>query len=206
MNFRPSLSFSSIQDVLADLRQGRMIILLDSPERENEGDLVMLADRVTPASVNFMLTHARGMLCVALSHEQVENLQLPLMVTSEQNQTKHKTAFTVTIESAVGVTTGISARDRAKTILVAADPNSRRKDYIIPGHVFPLRAHAQGLKARQGHTEAGVELAQRANSGCAAVLCEILNEHGESANSAELAQFALKHDLKVASISDLIKL
>ncbi|MDQ7011234.1 MAG: bifunctional 3,4-dihydroxy-2-butanone-4-phosphate synthase/GTP cyclohydrolase II [Mariprofundaceae bacterium] len=196
------MSHASCEELIEELRAGRMIILADDEDRENEGDLVMAAEWVTPEAVNFMATHARGLICLALTGEQVERLNLPLMV-SDSNA-KFKSNFTVSIEAAEGVTTGISAYDRAQTIRVAADETSGPDDVVSPGHVFPLMARPGGVLVRAGHTEASIDLARMAGLKPAAVICEIMNEDGSMARMPELKKFAREHGLKVGCIGDVI--
>ncbi|MFQ5581925.1 MAG: bifunctional 3,4-dihydroxy-2-butanone-4-phosphate synthase/GTP cyclohydrolase II [Mariprofundaceae bacterium] len=196
------MSHASCEELIEELRAGRMIILADDEDRENEGDIVMAAEWVTPEAVNFMATHARGLICLALTEEQAGRLNLPLMA-SDPNA-KFKSNFTVSIEAAEGVTTGISAYDRAQTIRVAADDSSGPNDVISPGHVFPLMAKPGGVLVRAGHTEASIDLARLASLKPAAVICEIMNEDGSMARMPELKKFAKKHDLKVGCIGDII--
>jgi 3,4-dihydroxy 2-butanone 4-phosphate synthase/GTP cyclohydrolase II len=182
-----------------------MVILVDDEDRENEGDLVIAADFVTPEVVNFMAREARGLICLSLTSEQIERLGIPLMVKEDQNYTPHKTAFTVSIEAAEGVSTGISAADRAHTIRVAANPEAKPKDIITPGHIFPIRAKAGGVLKRAGHTEGSVDLAKLAGLNPAAVICEVMNEDGTMARVPDLRTFAAKHGLKMGTIVDLIR-
>jgi 3,4-dihydroxy 2-butanone 4-phosphate synthase/GTP cyclohydrolase II len=194
---------SPIPQILAELRAGRMIILVDDPSRENEGDLAMLAEHVTPAAINFMAKEARGLICLPLSGEACDRLGLRPQV--ERNSSRLGTAFTVSIEAATGVSTGISAADRARTIRVACDPRSTPQDLVSPGHVFPLRARDGGVLVREGQTEGIVDLARLAGAACAAgVICEVMNEDGSMARMAELEAFAARHGLKLCTISDLI--
>ncbi len=197
------MSLTSCETLIGELRAGRMIILADDEDRENEGDLVMAAEWVTPEAVNFMATHARGLICLALTGEQVHRLRIPLMV--QDSNAKFKSAFTVSIEAAEGVTTGISAFDRAQTIRVAADEASGPPDVVTPGHVFPLMARAGGVLVRSGHTEASVDLSRLAGLKPASVICEIMNEDGSMARMPELKSFAVKHHLKVGRIADIIR-
>lgn len=198
-------SFDSIEDLIHDIRQGKIVILVDDEDRENEGDLVLAADHVTPAAINFMAAEARGLICLALSAQQVENLQLPLMVRDELNHTPNKTAFTVSIEAASGVSTGISAADRAHTIRVASQPKASPSDINRPGHVFPIRAQQGGVLRRAGHTEGSVDLAKLAGLNPAAVICEVMNSDGTMARVPDLILFAKKHGLKIGTIVDLIQ-
>jgi 3,4-dihydroxy 2-butanone 4-phosphate synthase/GTP cyclohydrolase II len=193
---------SSAEELIEEARNGRMFILLDDDDRENEGDLVVPAQFATPDAINFMARHARGLICLALSKQRVEKLGLPLM--SQQNGTRHQTAFTVSIEAREGVTTGISAADRAKTIAVAIHPDSTRDDITTPGHVFPLLAREGGTLVRAGHTEASVDIARKAGLNPSAVICEIMNDDGTMARLPDLVSFAQKHNLKLGTIADLI--
>jgi len=197
------MKLASCEELIEELRAGRMIILADDEDRENEGDLVMAAEWVTPKAVNFMATHARGLICLALTEEHVERLNIPLMV--KDSNAKFKSAFTVSIEAAEGVTTGISAFDRAHTIRVAANENSGSADVVSPGHIFPLMAQKGGVLVRAGHTEASIDLANLAGLKPAGVICEIMNEDGSMARMPELMEFALKHNLKVGCIADIIR-
>jgi 3,4-dihydroxy 2-butanone 4-phosphate synthase/GTP cyclohydrolase II len=193
---------SPIEDVIEDARKGRMFILVDDESRENEGDLVIPAEQATPEVVNFMAKHGRGLICLALPRERVEQLGLHLM--SPRNEARHQTAFTISIEAREGVTTGISAADRARTIAVAIDPAKGRNDIVTPGHVFPLIAQDGGVLVRAGHTEAAVDMARLAGMKAAGVICEIMNDDGTMARLPDLVKFAQLHGLKVASIADLI--
>jgi 3,4-dihydroxy 2-butanone 4-phosphate synthase/GTP cyclohydrolase II len=193
---------SSAEELIEEARNGRMFILVDDEDRENEGDLVVPAQFATPDAINFMARHARGLICLALTQQRVEKLGLPLM--SQQNGTRHQTAFTVSIEAREGVTTGISAADRAKTIAVAINPESTRDDITTPGHVFPLLAREGGTLVRAGHTEASVDIARKAGLSPAAVICEIMNDDGTMARLPDLVTFAQHHNLKLGTIADLI--
>jgi len=197
-----SKSISPITEIIEEIRQGRMVVLLDDEDRENEGDLVMAAQYVTPEDVNFMAKHGRGLICLTLTEERGKQLNLSPMVT--RNGTKMGTNFTVSIEAAEGVTTGISAADRAHTIQTAVHVNARPMDIVSPGHVFPLIAQKGGVLVRAGHTEAGCDIAKLANLDASAVICEILKDNGEMARLPDLLDFATKHDLKVGTIADLI--
>ncbi len=194
--------FDSIEDVLADLRAGRMVIVTDDESRENEGDIVMAAEKVTPQAVNFMATHARGLICVPITDERADALGLERM--ARENRETHKTDFTVAVDAAEGVSTGISAADRARTIRVLADPSSKPGDLVQPGHMFPLRAKHGGVLRRAGHTEASVDLARMAGLQPAAVICEIMNTDGTMARLPQLSTFAKKHKLRICSIEALI--
>ncbi|MFQ5957771.1 MAG: 3,4-dihydroxy-2-butanone-4-phosphate synthase [Alphaproteobacteria bacterium] len=193
---------SPIEEVVEDARNGRMIILVDDEGRENEGDLVIPAQLATPEAINFMAKHGRGLICLALTGERVEQLGLPPMAT--RNETRHQTAFTVAIEAKEGVSTGISAADRAHTIAVAIDPTKGRDDISSPGHVFPIIARDGGVLVRAGHTEAAVDIARLAGLNPSGVVCEIMNDDGTMARLPDLMKFAQFHGLKVATIADLI--
>lgn len=193
---------SSAEELIEEARNGRMFILVDDEDRENEGDLVIPAQFATPDAVNFMIRHARGLVCLALTRQRVEQLGLGLM--SQQNGTRHQTAFTVSIEARTGVTTGISAHDRARTIAVAINPESGRDEIVTPGHIFPLVAREGGTLIRAGHTEASVDIARMAGLSPAAVICEIMNDDGTMARLPDLVAFAQHHNLKLGTIADLI--
>ncbi|NGZ05474.1 MAG: bifunctional 3,4-dihydroxy-2-butanone-4-phosphate synthase/GTP cyclohydrolase II [Magnetococcales bacterium] len=197
-----TLRFDSIEEVLEEFRQGRMVILVDDEDRENEGDFVIPAEHATAEAVNFMAMHGRGLICLALTGERVRQLQLPLMVAD--NNAQYKTAFTVSIEAKTGVTTGISAQDRARTIAVAIADEASPCDLVRPGHVFPLVAREGGVLVRAGHTEASVDLARLAGMKSAAVICEILKEDGTMARVPDLMELARRKQLKIATIADLI--
>ena len=196
------MSIANVKEVLEDLRQGKMIILVDDEARENEGDLTIAAEKVTPEAINFMAKYGRGLICLALSPENVEKLKLPLMV--YDNRSPYQTAFTVSVEARQGVTTGISAADRAHTILTAVAEDARPEDLIQPGHVFPLRARRGGVLFRTGQTEGSVDLARLAGLSEAAVICEIMNEDGTMARMPDIEKFSKKHDLKIAAVADII--
>lgn len=195
-------SFKKISEALEALRQGQMVILFDNESRENEGDLILAAEKVTPEAINFMAQHARGLICLAMQEKDLEHLEIPMMVEKSTNQ--FNTAFTVSIEAASGVTTGISAADRAHTIQVAIDPNSTPKSVVMPGHIFPLRARKGGVLERGGQTEGGVDLAQLAGLHPSAVICEIMNDDGTMARLPDLEKFAAKHNLHLLSVQDVI--
>lgn len=197
------MSLAPITEIVAELKAGRMVILVDEEDRENEGDLVMAAEFVTPEAINFMAKHGRGLICLTLTDARCRQLGLKQMVSD--NQTPHGTAFTVSIEAAEGVTTGISAADRAVTILAAVKRDARPTDIIQPGHVFPLRAQPGGVLKRAGHTEAGCDLAALAGLEPAAVICEILKEDGTMARLPDLIEFGKAHGLKIGAIADLIQ-
>jgi len=195
-------TFSSIEQAIATIKSGKMILLVDDEDRENEGDLVMAAEKITPEAINFMATHGRGLVCLAMQGSDLDRLQLPQMV--KHNTAKLGTAFTVSIEAAEGVTTGISVFDRARTIQVAVDPTSKPSDLVTPGHIFPLRARDGGVLVRAGQTEGGVDLARMAGLQPAAVICEVMNDDGTMARLPDLIPFANKHDLMIVKINDLI--
>jgi 3,4-dihydroxy 2-butanone 4-phosphate synthase/GTP cyclohydrolase II len=196
------VSVAAIDEVLGELREGKMVILVDDEDRENEGDLVIAAEKITPEGINFMAKYGRGLICLSLDPEIVEKLKLPLMV--YDNQTPFKTAFTVSIEARHGVTTGISAADRAHTILTAVSDDARPEDLVQPGHVFPLRARRGGVLFRTGQTEGSVDLARLAGLKPAGVICEIMNDDGTMARMPELMKFAKKHDIRIATVADVI--
>jgi 3,4-dihydroxy 2-butanone 4-phosphate synthase/GTP cyclohydrolase II len=193
----------SAAEIIDDIRQGKMVILMDDEDRENEGDLIMAAQCITPAAINFMARYGRGLICLTLTEERCAQLRLPLMV--DQNSSPYATNFTVSIEAAEGVTTGISAADRAKTVQAAVAANAKPSDLVMPGHIFPLKAKPGGVLNRAGHTEAGCDLARLAGYEPAAVIVEILNEDGSMARRPDLEKFASEHDLKIGTIADLIE-
>ncbi len=193
---------NTIEEIIDDLRQGKMVIIMDDEDRENEGDLVMAAAFTRPEDVNFMARYGRGLICLTLTSERCQQLRLPLMV--NENKTSHSTNFTVTIEAATGVTTGISAADRARTIQCAVAADAKADDLVQPGHIFPLMAKPGGVLRRAGHTEAGCDLAKLAGVDPSAVIVEILNEDGTMARRPDLEIFAKEHDLKMGTIADLI--
>ncbi len=196
------MGISNIKGALEDLRQGKMIILVDDEDRENEGDLTMAAEKVTPEAINFMAKYARGLICLSLHPDIVERLKLPLMV--QDNQSRFQTAFTVSIEAKNGVTTGISAADRAHTILTAVADDAKPDDLVQPGHLFPLRSRRGGVLFRTGQTEGSVDLARLAGLKSAGVICEIMNEDGTMARRPDLNQFAKKHGLRIVTVADII--
>jgi 3,4-dihydroxy 2-butanone 4-phosphate synthase/GTP cyclohydrolase II len=206
MNARPQdlapVPVSPVEDIVAEMRAGRMVILVDEEDRENEGDLVLAAEHVTPEAINFMARFGRGLICLTLTRERCERLQLPPMVA--RNGTKMGTAFTVSIEAAEGVTTGISAADRARTVQAAVARDARPQDLVQPGHIFPLQAVDGGVLMRAGHTEAGCDLASLAGCTPAAVICEIMKDDGTMARLPDLQLFAAEHGLKIGTIADLI--
>ncbi len=195
-------AISSVEEIIEDARNGKMFILVDHEDRENEGDLVIPAQWATPDVINFMATHGRGLICLALTSQRIEELGLELMSTN--NSSRHETAFTVSIEAREGVTTGISAADRARTVSVAIDGTKGAQDIATPGHVFPLRAKDGGVLVRAGHTEAAVDVSRLAGLSAAGVICEIMNDDGSMARLPELVAFAQRHGLKIGTISDLI--
>ncbi len=197
------MPFASIEEAAADIRDGRMIIIVDDEDRENEGDLVCAAEKITPEIINFMVTHARGLICLPLTEERCDELHLTMQVAD--NTSYLGTAFTVSIEARKGVTTGISASDRATTILTAVDPKTRPQDLARPGHIFPLRAKNGGVLVRTGQTEAAVDIARLAGLYPAGVVCEIMNPDGTMARMPELEVFAAQHNLKIISVADLVR-
>ena len=199
---RQAGAVSSIQDIIADIRAGKMVILVDDEERENEGDLVIGAEFITPEAINFMARYGRGLICLTLTEERCRQLELPPMVAN--NRAPHRTAFTVSIEAAEGVTTGISAADRAQTVRAATRADASARDIVQPGHIFPLAAQPGGVLVRAGHTEAGCDLATLAGLMPSAVICEVLKDNGEMARLPDLVEFASTHGLKVGTIADLI--
>jgi 3,4-dihydroxy 2-butanone 4-phosphate synthase/GTP cyclohydrolase II len=200
MTFREMIS--PTDEIIEEARNGRMFILVDDEDRENEGDLVIPAQMAGPEAINFMAKYGRGLICLALTNARVEHLGLPMM--ARKNETRHETAFTVSIEAREGVTTGISASDRARTIAAAIDPSKGAEDIVTPGHVFPLAARDGGVLVRTGHTEAAVDLARLAGLHPAGVICEIMNDDGSMARRDDLIAFAQRHGLKLATIADLI--
>jgi 3,4-dihydroxy 2-butanone 4-phosphate synthase/GTP cyclohydrolase II len=195
--------FNTIDEALDDITAGRMVILVDDEDRENEGDLCMAAEKVTPEAINFMAKYGRGLICLSLTPERVEELKLPMM--TDDNTSPFGTAFTVSIEAKKGVTTGISAADRAKTILTAINPATKPEDLTRPGHIFPLKAKAGGVLQRAGQTEGSIDLTRLARLNRAGVICEIMSDDGTMARVPELMEFAKKHDLKIVTIKDLIR-
>jgi 3,4-dihydroxy 2-butanone 4-phosphate synthase/GTP cyclohydrolase II len=197
------MSFNTVEQAIDDIRAGNMIILCDDEDRENEGDLTIAAEKVTPAAINFMARYGRGLICLAMTEERADELRLPLMVTN--NRSPFGTAFTVSIEGRRGVTNGISAADRATTILTAIDPATRPEDLVRPGHVFPLRAKKGGVLSRAGQTEGSVDLARLAGLTPAAVICEVMHEDGTMARGPQLQEFSRRHGVKITTIKDLIR-
>ena len=200
------MEFDTTEALLTALAKGEMVILLDDEKRENEGDIIMAAEKVTPQAINFMATHARGLICLAMTEAKCRQLQLPLMVPRDQNTSLHSTNFTISIEAKEGITTGISAADRAQTIKTAVSPNAKPQDLARPGHVFPLMAQKGGVLERAGHTEAAVDLVALAGCEPMAVLVEIMNPDGSMARSKDLLNFAHQHLLKIGTIADLLSL
>lgn len=191
-----------ITDIIEEARQGRIFILVDDENRENEGDLVIPAEFATAEAINFMVTHGRGLVCLPLTSERIEDLNLPMM--PRRGDSDFDTAFTVSIEAREGVTTGISAHERATTIAAAIDPAKSAADIVTPGHIFPLKAHDQGVLARDGHTEASIDISRLAGLNPSAVICEILKDDGTMARLPDLIPFAQKHNLKIGSILELV--
>ncbi|RUO78785.1 3,4-dihydroxy-2-butanone-4-phosphate synthase [Idiomarina tyrosinivorans] len=197
------MSLNTTEEIIEDIRQGKMVILMDDEDRENEGDIIIAADCITPEAINFMARYGRGLICLTLSEERCQQLRLPLMV--DQNSAPYATNFTVSIEAAEGVTTGISAADRAKTVKAAVAKEAKPSDLVMPGHIFPLKAKSGGVLNRAGHTEAGCDLARLAGFEPAAVIVEVLNEDGTMARRPDLEAFAAEHDIKIGTIADLIE-
>jgi 3,4-dihydroxy 2-butanone 4-phosphate synthase/GTP cyclohydrolase II len=195
-------AFATVEEAIAEIRAGRMVVVVDSPDRENEGDLTIAADHVSPEAINFMATHARGLICLALEEGRCDELGLPPM--TNHNEAPLRTAFTVSVEARSGVSTGISAADRAHTIKVAIDPDAKPGDLVQPGHVFPLRARGYGVLERMGQTEAAVDLARLAGLTPAGVICEIMNEDGTMARVPDLTTYCARHGLKMITVSDLV--
>ena len=194
--------FSKISSIIQDAKKGKMFILVDDKNRENEGDLVIPASKCNSKSINFMAKHGRGLICLALTKKQIDNLRLPLM--SPNNKSRMQTAFTISIEAKKGITTGISAQDRSKTIRTAINPKAKKSDIVSPGHVFPLVARNGGVLERAGHTEASVDISKLSNLNPSSVICEVMNEDGRMARLNDLYKFSKKHKIKLASIEDLI--
>src|SRR5712691_9228617 len=195
--------FATVEEAVEEIRQGRMIVLVDDEDRENEGDLAMAAEKITPDAINFMAKYGRGLICLPLTEERCDELHLPLM--SPINTSVHGTAFCEAIDARLGVTTGISASDRAITILAAIDPKTKPQDLARPGHIFPLRARTGGVLVRAGQTEASVDLARIAGLSPAGVICEIMNEDGTMARVPQLIEFCREHNLKMLTVADLIR-
>jgi 3,4-dihydroxy 2-butanone 4-phosphate synthase/GTP cyclohydrolase II len=199
----PASPHISVAQAIADIRAGKMVIVVDDQDRENEGDLTMAADKVTPEAINFMASYGRGLICLAMTEERVEALRLPMM--THDNRSPHGTAFTVSIDARTEISTGISARERAHTVRVAVSPDCKPDDLVTPGHIFPLRAKRGGVLVRSGHTEGAVDLARLAGHSPAGVICEIMREDGEMARVADLEVFATRHGLGIVQIADLIQ-
>jgi len=196
-------AFSDIEDIIADIKAGKMVIMVDDENRENEGDLIMAAEKVRPEDINYMATHGRGLICLTLSRERCAQLRLPLMVSETDDH--HATNFTISIEAVEGITTGISAHDRARTIQAAVAPSAKPEDLSQPGHIFPVMSQPGGVLTRAGHTEAGCDLARLAGLDASAAIVEILNEDGSMARRPDLEKFARAHDIKIGTIADLIR-
>ena len=205
MGILTTMPFATIEEAIADMQAGRMVIIVDDEDRENEGDLACAAEKVTPEIINFMAREGRGLICLSLTEEQCRTLHLPLQVTDQENGTRFGTAFTVSIEARQGVTTGISAADRARTILTAVAPGASPTDLVRPGHIFPLRARPGGVLMRPGQTEASVDLARLAGLHPSGVICEIMNDDGTMSRLPELESFAARHRLRIISVADLIR-
>src|SRR6185312_1388412 len=199
----PAPGFSGVEELLAELRAGRMVIILDDEDRENEGDLIMAAEHATPEAVTFMIRHTSGIICVPLEDERLEHLDLPQMVPN--NDDAFRTAFTVSVDYRFGTTTGVSSNDRSVTIKALANPASSAADFARPGHIFPLRPRRGGVLVRAGHTEAAVDLCKLAGLRPAGVLCELMNDDGTMQRRAEIEGFARQHNLKIGTIADLIR-
>jgi len=198
------MPLSTIEEALEELRNGRQVVVVDDIDRENEGDLTLAAERTTPEAINFMATHGRGLICLAMTGERLDALKIPLIVPDGENTTRHGTAFCIPIDAKTGTTTGISAADRAQTVRVAIDPEARPPDLARPGHIYPLRASPGGVLERRGQTEAAVDLCRMAGLYPAGVICEIMNEDGTMARMPALTEFCARHGLKMVSIADLV--
>ena len=199
------MQFATIEEAIAEIQEGRLIIIVDDEDRENEGDLMIAAEKVTPEAINFMATHGRGLICLAMTGQRLEELQIPLMVSDYSNTSPYGTAFCVSIEARRNVSTGISAFDRAQTILTAIDPKTQPSDLTRPGHIFPLRARDGGVLVRAGQTEASVDLVTAAGLTGAGVICEVMKEDGTMARVPDLFEFAALHQLKIITVADLIR-
>jgi 3,4-dihydroxy 2-butanone 4-phosphate synthase/GTP cyclohydrolase II len=199
------MQFATIEEAIAEIQEGRMVIIVDDEDRENEGDLMVAADKVTPETINFMATHGRGLICLAMTGQRLDELQIPLMVSDFSNTSPYGTAFCVSIEARRNVSTGISAFDRAQTVLTAIDAKTKPGDLTRPGHIFPLRARDGGVLVRAGQTEASVDLAAAAGLTPAGVICEIMKEDGTMARVPDLLEFSAQHDLKIITVADLIR-
>jgi len=198
-----TINFASIEQIIHDLRSGKMVIMVDDENRENEGDLIIAADKVKPEDINFMTHNCRGLICLTLTQSRCNKLRLPLMVT--QNYDLESTNFTVSIDASAGITTGSSVQDRTRTVKAATNPNAKPEDIKQPGHIFPLMADPGGVLIRGGHTEAGCDLTRLAGLTSAAVIAEILSEDGSMARRPELIKFARKHQIKIGTIADLVQ-
>src|SRR5438094_755797 len=199
------MPFAQIEEAISEIQEGRMVIIVDDEDRENEGDLMVAAEKVTPEAINFMATYGRGLICLAMTGQRLDDLHMPLMVSDHSNTSPYGTAFCVSIEARKNVSTGISAFDRAQTILTAIDSKTRPSDLTRPGHIFPLRARDGGVLVRAGQTEASVDLATAAGLSPAGVICEIMKEDGTMARVPDLVEFAAQHDLKIITVADLIR-
>jgi 3,4-dihydroxy 2-butanone 4-phosphate synthase/GTP cyclohydrolase II len=199
------MAFTSIPEAIEDIRAGRMLVVVDDEDRENEGDLTIAAEKISPEAINFMARYGRGLVCLPMTGERLDDLRIPLMVRDEQNNARFGTAFCVPVEARLGTTTGISAADRARTVLTAIDPRTRPDDLARPGHMFPLRARPGGVLTRAGQTEAAVDLARLAGLYPAGVICEVMNEDGTMARAPQLEEFCLRHGIRMITIRDLIQ-
>lgn len=199
------MTFATIEEAIAEIQEGRIVIIVDDEDRENEGDLMIAAEKVTPEAINFMASRGRGLVCIAMTGPRLDELNIPLMVSDHSNTSQYGTAFCVSIEARYGVSTGISASDRAQTILTAIDPKTRPSDLARPGHIFPLRARDGGVLVRAGQTEASVDLASIAGLIPAGVICEIMRDDGSMARVPDLVEFAATHNLKIITVADLIR-
>jgi 3,4-dihydroxy 2-butanone 4-phosphate synthase/GTP cyclohydrolase II len=199
------MQFVTIEEAIAEIQEGRMVIIVDDEDRENEGDLMIAAEKVTPEAINFMATHGRGLICLPMTGQQLDELHIPLMVSDHSNTSPYGTAFCVSIEARRNVSTGISAFDRAQTVLTAIDPKTKASDLARPGHIFPLRAVDGGVLVRAGQTEASVDLAAAAGLTPAGVICEIMKEDGTMARVPDLIEFAARHNLKIITVAELIR-
>src|SRR2546430_15803998 len=199
------MQFATIEEAIADIQEGRMVIIVDDEDRENEGDLMIAAEKVTPEVINFMATHGRGLICLAMTGQRLDELHIPLMVSDHSNTSPYGTAFCVSIEARRNVSTGISAFDRAQTILTAIDPKTRAADLARPGHIFPLRARDGGVLVRAGQTEASVDLAGIAGLTPAGVICEIMKEDGTMARVPDLLEYCDRYDMLILSVAEIIR-
>src|SRR5436305_5223033 len=199
------MQFATIEEAIAEIQEGRLVIIVDDEDRENEGDLMIAAEKVTPEAINFMATHGRGLICLPMTGPRLDELQIPLMVSDYSNTSQYGTAFCVSIEARRNVSTGISVHDRAQTILTAIDPKTRPTDLARPGHIFPLRARDGGVLVRAGQTEASVDLASIAGMVPAGVICEIMGDDGTMSRVPQLIEFCKEHNLKMLTVADLIR-